>query len=70
MPVTTSRIGWAKLMARVFEVDVMECPRCRSQMQQIAFITIPDVIQKILSRVGRPGDSPAIESSAVHARPH
>jgi hypothetical protein len=46
------RLGWAKLMARVFELDVLACPRCHSRMQMIAFITHPQAIRGILQSVG------------------
>ena len=54
----THRIGWAKLMQRVFEIDVLKCPNCESQMQRIAFITRPDTIRAILKAVGFAADSP------------
>ena len=47
------------MMARVFAVDVLECPSCRSRMQRIAFITKPDAIRAFLASVGLPADSPA-----------
>jgi len=52
------RLGWAKLMARVFGIDVLECPKCKARMQTIAFITEARVIRQILDSVGFPGDSP------------
>ncbi len=52
------RLGWAKLMARVWDLDVLECPKCRSRMQCIAFITEARVIRRILDSVGLPADSP------------
>jgi len=42
------RPDFAKLMARVFEIDVLECPRCHSPMQLISFITDSKVIKDIL----------------------
>jgi hypothetical protein len=54
------RQRWAILMRRVFNIDVLECPKCKSQMQQIAFITQPGVIQRILKSVGHPADSPVV----------
>lgn len=45
---TRKRLGWAKLMARVFGIDVLECPRCKSKLQVLSFITEPDVITNIL----------------------
>ncbi len=40
-------------MARVFELDVLECPRCGQKgMQRIALITQPSLIRSILASVG------------------
>ena len=52
------RASWAQLMARVFEIDVLECPKCKSRMQRISIITEPSVIRAILNSVGMPADSP------------
>ena len=52
------RATWAQLMSRVFEIDVLECPKCKSRMQRISIITEPDVIRAILTSVGMPADSP------------
>jgi len=43
-----ARQDWAKMMARVFDVDVMMCPRCQSDMQTISFVTESKAIKKIL----------------------
>ncbi len=50
---------WAELMARVFAVDVLACPKCNSRMQRIAVITEPRVIRDFLASVGLANDSPA-----------
>jgi len=39
-------------MRRVFEQDVLECPRCQGRMKLIATITDPKVIEAILRRLG------------------
>lgn len=54
----TKRYKWARLLARVFAVDVLQCPKCKGQMQRVAFITEPLAIRKILKSVGLPADSP------------
>lgn len=54
-----SRMSWARLMKRVFDFEVLVCPRCDSAMQRIAFVTDPAAIKKILSSVGYAADSPA-----------
>jgi len=39
---------WAELMKRVWELDVLECPRCRGRMKIVAAINSPNAIEKIL----------------------
>ena len=53
-----SKYHWASLMKRVFDVDVLECPKCKSRMQQIAFITDRNSIRDFLEHVGLFGNSP------------
>jgi len=45
-------LGWAKCMARVFDLDVLTCPKCKGDMQILSFITDTPVIKKILNSVG------------------
>ena len=42
----TSRIAWAKLMARVGEEFPLACPNCGGDIRLIAFITDPGPIRK------------------------
>jgi len=56
----TSRIAWAKLMARVGEAFPLECPSCGGDIRLIAFITEPDSIRKILTHLGEPLEPPPI----------
>ena len=57
---------WAKLMRRVFKVDVLTCPRCKSgAMQRIAWVMSRDAIVKILGSIGLPADSPQPAPSRV-----
>ena len=52
-----SRSTWAKLIAQMYEVDPLGCPRCHSPMKVIAVITDPEEVKKILRhlvKVGRP----------------
>jgi hypothetical protein len=55
------RLTWARLMKRIFQIDVLKCDRCGSRMQMISFITSPPIIRKILRSVGLPADSPSIQ---------
>ena len=54
---------WAQLMARVFEFDVLACPRCGARMRILAAINAPDPIRKILACLGLPTRAPLIEQS-------
>lgn len=42
------RQSWARLLRKVFEVDPLQCPRCRVEMEVVACITDPVVIDAIL----------------------
>jgi hypothetical protein len=41
-------------MARVFELDVLRCPRCGERMRIMAAIDSPEAIAKILACLGLP----------------
>jgi len=56
----TSRIAWAKLMARVGEEFLLECPACGGDIRLIAFITDPGPIRKILTHLGEPLEPPPV----------
>ena len=51
--------AWADLMRRVFDLDVLLCPRCGGRMSMIATIEADDVLRKILGHLGLPTDPPA-----------
>jgi len=46
------RSTWARLIHKVYEVDLLECPRCKGPMRVIALIEDAAVIRKILSHLG------------------
>ena len=56
----TSRIAWAKLLARVGEEFPLECPNCGGDIRLIAFITEPGPIWKILTHLGEPLEPPPV----------
>jgi hypothetical protein len=56
----TSRIAWAKLMARVGEEFPLECPACGGDIRLIAFITDPGPIRKVLTHLGEPLEPPPV----------
>jgi hypothetical protein len=52
-----SRSTWARLIAQVYELNPLTCPRCHSEMRILAVITEPQEIRKILRhlvKIGRP----------------
>ena len=49
------RKAWARLLAKVHELDGMACPRCGSRMAVIAVITDPAQIRKIIAYLDRHG---------------
>lgn len=53
-----SRISWARLLKRVFNIDVETCLLCAGQMKIIAAIEDPPVIKKILEHLGLPSKPP------------
>ena len=55
-----SRMSWAKLMNRVFKVDVTLCRFCRGEIKVVAAIMERTAIEKILSHLGLPTEPPAI----------
>jgi len=56
---------WAELMKRVWEVDVLECHRCRGRMRIMAAIHSPEAIRGILECLGFPTRAPPISPEAV-----
>ena len=46
------RSTWARLIHKVYEVDPLECSRCKGPMRVIALIDDKAVIRKILSHLG------------------
>jgi hypothetical protein len=46
------RSTWARLIHKVYEVDPLECPRCKGPMRVIALIDDAAVIRKILNHLG------------------
>jgi hypothetical protein len=54
----TPRISWARLLKRVFDLDVKHCPNCGGDLKIIAAIEDPPVIDKILTHLGLPTRAP------------
>jgi hypothetical protein len=56
----TSRITWAKLLARVGEEFPCACPACGGEIRLIPFITEPGPIRKILTHLKEPPELPPL----------
>jgi hypothetical protein len=48
-PEARRRAAWARLLAKVFEVDPLLCPRCQTEMKVLALITEPALIDRLLA---------------------
>ncbi len=51
---TRTRMSWAKLLKRVFAIDITICPQCGGTLTILAAIEDPTVIAKILTHLGCP----------------
>ena len=64
-------MSWARLLKRVFDIDVEHCPNCAGALKIIAAIEDPPVIVKILSHLGLPNPRPtALPSSSSRSIPN
>jgi hypothetical protein len=57
-PSAPARISWARLLKRVFAIDIKQCPQCGGALKIIAAIEHPPVIAKILAHLGLPIRAP------------
>jgi hypothetical protein len=55
---SSARMSWARLLKRVFDIDVEHCPHCGGNLKIIAAIEEPRVIAKILAHLGLPTRAP------------
>jgi hypothetical protein len=46
------RKNWARLIQKVYKIDLLLCPKCFGSMKIISFIEDEDVISKILKHLG------------------
>jgi hypothetical protein len=53
-----SRVDWATLLRRTFDVDLRTCPRCGGRLTIRAVITDPDAIATVLDSLRRPRAPP------------
>jgi hypothetical protein len=52
------RISWARLLKRVFDIDIDQYPRSGGTLKIIAAILEPNAITKILDHLGLPVRAP------------
>jgi hypothetical protein len=50
--------AWARLLAKVYEIDPLVCPKCGWQMKVIAVIQDPVEIRDILAHLVKTGRAP------------
>jgi len=59
--------AWARLIAKVYEINPLLCPRCGSEMSLIAVITDPAEVRKILRHLLKIGRAPpGLDASALN----
>ena len=57
-PSAPARMSWARLLKRVFDIDIEQCSQCGGTLKIIAAIEDPTVIAKILTHLGLPARAP------------
>ena len=62
-----ARLGWARLLKRVFDLDLEHCPQCGGEFRIIAAIEEPEVIARILTHLGLPARAPPRSPAAATA---
>lgn len=60
---------WARLLRRVFQIDVLECPRCGGRLRILAAIQSPEAIQRILGCLGLPARAPPLAPARPEQNP-
>jgi hypothetical protein len=53
-----ARMGWARLLKRVFDLDLEHGPQCGGDLKIIAVVEEPAVIVRILTHLGLPARAP------------
>lgn len=67
----SARLGWAKLLKRVFDVDFTRCQLCQSEnVKVIAAIMKRQAIDKILSHLGLPTEAPKLHPARPPPQSH
>ena len=62
-----SRAAWARLLAKIYDVDALKCSRCGSPMKVLAVITDPIQVRRVLLHLIRTGAAPpGLDASALN----
>jgi hypothetical protein len=61
------RRSWARLIRRIYEVDPLVCPRCGHELNIVAVITDPVLVDRILTHRKRRGLQSPFEPRAPPA---
>ena len=59
-PKRSRRMGWAQLLARVFAIDMQNCPNCPGELKIISAIVESRAVKRILTHLGIPDKPPDI----------
>ena len=51
-------MSWARLLKRVFDIDLEHCPQCGGALKIIAAIEDPPVIARLLAHLSLPTRAP------------
>ena len=60
-----ARMSWARLLKRVFDIDIEYCPNCGGALKIIADIEEPPLIARILAHLGLPTRAPTARTGAA-----
>lgn len=55
-----ARYPWAVLLARIYEIFPLLCPKCGAEMRIIAFITEASSVRQILAHLGEATSPPPL----------
>ena len=55
-------LGWARMLKRVFNIDIQTCSKCRGQIKIISAIYNQQVIKRILNSLGEEHRVPELSS--------
>jgi len=57
---TSPRLRWSQLLRRTFDVDVLECPKCKGRLRIVEAVVETDAAPRILEHLGLPTESPRL----------